>query len=130
MTAPQQAVLLIVQQNKTVLYGGGVDAVDGNTSWQGEMNAEQQKKYMALLQKTAWLTTVPESDTNRGTGHYAIELRTRKLNARFTLPLDNKNATSMYQLLEGVAQERLRKHLRALPRPDMDVIIDRKLKNK
>ena len=130
MSAPQQAVLLIVQENVTVSYGGGIDAVEGKTSWHGEMDPQQQKKYTALLQNTAWETTAPVSNINSGTGHYAIELRTKTLSTKFTLALDNESATSLYQFLEGVAQERLKKHLRTLPRPDMDVIIDRKLKNK
>ncbi len=130
MTAPQQAVLLIVQENKTVLYGGGIDAVEGKTSWQGEMNPQQQKKYTALLRDTAWQTTVPKSDNNRGTGHYAIQLRTASLDISFTLALDNKSAISVYGFLNDVAQDRLKEHLRTLPRADMDVIIDRKLKNK
>ncbi len=130
MTAPQQAVLLIVEENKTVSYGGGIDAVNGKTSWRGEMDSEQQEKYTALLQDTDWQTTTPTSDSNRGTGHYAIRLRTESHDAKFKLALANKNATAIYVYLERVAQERLKKHLRALPKPDMDLIIDRKLKNK
>ena len=131
MIAPMQAVLLIVQEGKTVSYGGGLDAVGEKTSWHGEMDSEQQKKYQTLLRDTRWQTVVPASDNNRGTGQYDVELRISTLSAKFKLALDNKSATSLYQfLLQDVAQERLDKHLRSLPRPDMDVIIDRKLKNK
>jgi hypothetical protein len=131
MIAPQQAVLLIVQKGKTVSYGGGLDAVGEKTSWQGEMDAEQQEKYQTLLHDTRWQTVVPASDNNRGTGYYDVELLTSTLDTKFKLALDNKSATSLYHfLLQDVSQERLEKHLRSLPRPDIDVIIDRKLKNK
>ncbi len=126
LSAPQQAVLFVVKNDKTVLYGGGINAVEGKTSWQGEMDAKQQQEYESLLRLAGWLHVTPESDKNMGTGQYKIRVRTENIDVKFKLALNNKEATSLYNFLLRVADSRLNQHLRGLPKPDVDVIIDRK----
>ncbi len=130
MIAPQQAVLLQVKNDKTVSYGGGVNAVEGKTTWQGEMNAKQQSTYTTLIENTGWFITPPKNDENAGTGHYKIRVRSTTISEAFTLPLSDNKATLLYDFLLQVASERFLPHLDTLPKPQMDVIIDRKLKTK
>jgi len=112
------------------LYGGGLNAVEGKTSWQGEMDASQQQEYVSLLRVAGWLRAAPVSDKNIGTGQYNVQVRTKSIDEKFKLALDNKDATSLYDFLMRVAEARFEQHIRGLPKPTVDVIIDRKSKNK
>jgi chitodextrinase len=125
MIAPQQAVLYIVKNDTTVAYGGGITAVKGKTSWEGEMNTTQRLQYETLLEETRWTTQVPVSDTSFGSGHYKIRVRSKDVDNKFTLSLRDTKATTLYNFLQEVASSRLDKHLRSLPKPNVDVIIDR-----
>jgi len=125
MSAPQQAVLFIVDNENTVAYGGGISVVEGKTSWKGEMDAGQKEKYKSLLNATNWLTRTPASDESTGTGHYSINIRTSETDLKFKLSLTNKKATEFYDFLMSVADVRLETHLRKLPKPNVDIIVDR-----
>ena len=128
MVAPQQAVLIKVENEKTVSYGGGINAVEGKTTWSGELGEEQQKKYMSLVDDTTWATASQRNDDSVGSGHYKIRIRTNNyVTKKFTLSLTDKKATSLYEFLMKVADSRFEKHIESLPKPNMDVIIDRKL---
>ena len=130
MSAPQQAVLFRVENDKTVSYGGGLDAVEGKTSWHGEMNAQQQVKYIELFAATHWVTNPPSIKKIEGTGHYNIRIRDDHVDNVFTLPLNDENATLIYDFLLKVARVRFEPHLKKLPRANMDVIINRNKKQK
>lgn len=128
MSTPQQAVLFRVENDKTVSYGGGLDAVEGKSSWQGEMNAQQQEKYIELFAATHWVTNPPSIKKNEGTGHYNIRIRDNQIDNVFTLPLNDENATLIYNFLLKVARVRFEPYLNKLPKASMDVIIDRNKK--
>ncbi len=128
MIAPQQTELFIVDNDKSIAYGGGLNAVEGKTTWQGELNLKQKSKYKSILTKTDWLKTPPENDKNVGTGHYNVRLRDNEFDYKFTLSLTDTKATKLYKFLQRVSRERLKRHLDALPRSNVDTIIDRKLK--
>jgi hypothetical protein len=125
MSAPQQAVLFIVDNENTVAYGGGITAIEGKTSWKGEMNEQQKEKYKSLLNATGWLARTPASDESTGTGHYNINIRTSDTNVKFRVPLTDRKATEFYDFFMSVADSRLEEHLRKLPKPNVDVISDR-----
>jgi hypothetical protein len=125
MNAPQQAVLFIVTNDKTIQYGGGITAVEGKTTWQGLFDREQRLQYQTLLGETKWATAKPVSDTSIGSGQYKVRIRNKDVDNTFTLSLSDTNATSLYNFLQNVASARLDKHIQSLPKPNADVIIDR-----
>ncbi|MDP7005262.1 MAG: hypothetical protein QF718_03530 [Phycisphaerales bacterium] len=128
MSAPQQAVLLIVDNNKTVSYGGGLNAVEGKTTWQGDLDGNQQQEFEQLINTSGWLLNPPKTDDNKGTGHYKIRIRRDEIDNKFTVPLTNNNATSIYSFLMNITRVQFEPYLEKLPKPNMDVLIERKLK--
>ena len=128
MIAPQQAVLLTVLDNETLSYAGGLNAVNGVNTWQGEMNSSQRARYESLLVATRWTKNIPAKSANLGSGKYKIRIQEEGANVVFTLPLTDVNATNLYDFLQEVATTRLESHLKTLPKPNADVIIDRNKK--
>jgi len=127
MIAPQQAILYRVINNTTVSYGGGITAAQGKTSWEGEMSPAQRSQFESLLKETRWVTQPPASVTSFGSGYYKIRVRSNDVDEKFTLSLRDTNAEKLSKFLENVASVRLEKHIQALPKPNVDVIIDRKV---
>jgi len=125
MIAPQQAVLLTVKNDATLFYAGGINAIKGKNTWQGEMNLKQQIRYESLLNATRWKTDAPMSNTNIGSGQYRIKIQDAGVANTFTISLTDENATELYDFLQEVAISRLDKYLRSLPQPNADVIINR-----
>lgn len=125
LIAPQQAVLFRVKNNTTVSYGGGITAVQGKTSWEAEMNPTQRVQYESLLEETRWALQPPESTANFEIGYYKIRMRNDDVDNKFTLSRSDAHATTLYKFLQEVASSRLDRHLRSLPKPTADVIIDR-----
>jgi hypothetical protein len=125
MNAPQQAVLFVIKNDTTVLYGGGIPAVQGKTTWQGTFNKEQQIQYETLLKETHWAMKQPVRSANFEMGYYKIRFRSQEVDQTFNLPLRDISATTIYNFLQDVALVRLEKHIQALPKPNADVIIDR-----
>ena len=75
MIAPQQAVLLTVLDNETLSYAGGLNAVNGVNTWQGEMNSSQRARYESLLVATRWTKNIPAKSANLGSGKYKIRIQ-------------------------------------------------------
>ncbi|HIA72395.1 MAG TPA: hypothetical protein EYO01_06845 [Phycisphaerales bacterium] len=128
MIAPQQAVLLTVVDNETLSYAGGLNAIKGVNTWQGKMNGTQRARYESLLVATRWTTNIPVKSTNLVSGKYKIRIQEEGVDVALTLPLTDVNATNLYDFLQEVATTRLERHLKTLPKPNADVIIDRNKK--
>ncbi len=129
LSAPQQAVLFIVDEDKRVSYAGGLNAVEGKTTWQGDMDDNQQREYEKIINMSRWLLNPPVDDENKGTGHYKIRIRSDEIDNKFTVPLTDNTATSVYNFLMNISRVQFEPYLEKLPRPKMDVIIDNE-KNK
>lgn len=125
MFAPQQAVLLIVDGNGAIAFGGGHDALQDTTSWQGHMTSPQLMQFNELIASCDWL----QADVQRANHIQGFEIRIKQgtVDNKFLLPLSDQAAVSMYDLLQSIAIARLEPTLNALPKPSMDTIIDRKV---
>ena len=128
MIAPQQAVLLTVVDNETISYAGGLNAIHGVNTWQGKLNVRQRARYESLLIATSWTTNIPAKSANLGSGKYKIRIQEAGVDVALTLPLTDVNATNLYDFLQEVATTRLERHLKTLPKPNADVIINRNMK--
>ncbi|MDP7009154.1 MAG: hypothetical protein QGI78_06240 [Phycisphaerales bacterium] len=118
MNAPQQAVLFVVR-NDEVSYGGGLHAVENTTTWHGSMNDSQKTlydKYISMLDTS-------HGFTQEGVGKYTICIKKDFEQKKLVLPLTDKTATKMYDLLMKVADARLNATLDALPKPSVDALL-------
>jgi hypothetical protein len=124
MFASQQAVLLVVDGRGRISYGGGYDALQDKTTWQGKITIDQQLQFDEIIASSNWLeSSVSRSNQNQG---YEIRIKKGMIDNSFLLPLADKSATSMFDFLQSIALARLESTLNALPKPSMDTIIDRK----
>jgi len=125
-SVPQQRVLLVVDGDGNISYGGGLDALEGKTSWQGEMTSQQRDQFDAAIASSDWLTVEGNSVPHNVQG-FRIRIQRGTIDNSFTLPLTDRSATVMYELLQSIAIARLEPTLNALPKPSMNTIIDRKV---
>ena len=123
MYGDDQTALYIVAPNGTIEFGGGIDALAGKTTWQGELTNAQLSKLNELL-RTEQLHSVSETLTKR----YEITVLQMDEIHRYVLPLSDSSAAELYFFLEEATLERIQVYLDALPKPSMDVITDRKVK--
>jgi tripartite-type tricarboxylate transporter receptor subunit TctC len=128
MFASQQAVLLVVDGDGRISYGGGFDAIQEKTSWQGKITSDQQLQFDELITSSGWLE--PDSTRSQQSQGYDIRIQQGTIDNSFLLPLSDKSATTMFELLQTIALVRLEPTLNALPKPSMDTIIDRKVNSR
>lgn len=124
LLASQQSVLLVVDENGRISYGGGYDALQEKTTWHGEITNHQQLKFDELVASSDWL----EKNVIRSNPKYGFEIHIRHgiVDNSFLLPLSDNAARSMFDFLQSIAIARLQPTLNSLPKPSMDTIIDRK----
>ncbi len=123
MYGKTQSALYVVEQDGTVQFGGGIDAIAGRTTWTGRLNSAQYSRLKVLLQ-TEQLQSSPTTEE----GCFKIELQLNDSTQEYVLPLTDVAATELYYFLEESTMERIQTHLNALPKPSMDVISDRQVK--
>ena len=122
MTAPHQAVLFLVD-DEGVSYGGGLSAIENKTTWHGAMTGEQQSTFDVLISESNWLTMESREPAGDGIGSYRIHIRSGTIDNKLVLPLEDIAATSVYDLLQQVADIRLQAALDALPKPSVDAML-------
>ena len=82
MNAQQQVVLFVVRNNE-VSYGGGLNAIENKTTWDGSMNSKQR----ALFDKYISTLDISHGFIQEGVGKYSICIgwfvsgRTKEINA-------------------------------------------------
>lgn len=122
MTAPHQAVLFLVDDDG-VSYGGGLSAIENKTTWHGAMTGEQQSIFDALISESNWLTMKFREPASEGNAGYRIRIQSGTIDNKLVLPLEDIAATSVYDLLQQVADIRLKAALDALPKPSVDAML-------
>lgn len=120
MSAPQQAVLFIVHDEK-VSYGGGLSAVENKTTWHGTMSPAQQDEFNAFVGK--WRIGQQNKSIGEGVGKYNIRLREGSTDKSFELQRSDITATKVYNLLMTVADVRFNETLDALRKPSVDAML-------
>ena len=122
MYAENQSALYIVDQDGTIHFGGGLDALSGKTTWTGELNSQQLLTLRNLLQDD-----VLQDTENRLTHCFVIQVQEGKLLEKYVTPLTDASAIELYYFLEESTLSRVRSYLDSLPKPSMDVITDRQI---
>ena len=118
-----QSTLYVVGQNGTIEYGGGLNALAGNTTWTGTLTSAQLSKLHTLLQSEKL-----QSEKRKLTNRYVIGIQDGDMFRHVVLPLTDSSATELYYFLEESTLQRIQSHLDSLPKPSMDVITERKIK--
>jgi hypothetical protein len=123
MFASQQAVLLVVDGDGRISYGGGYDALQDKTTWEGKISNHQQGQFDEIIASSDWLDT--DIERSKQVHGYEIRIKQGTIDTSFFLPPSDQSAKSMYDFLQSIALARLEPTLEALPKPSMDTIIDR-----
>lgn len=118
-----QTALYIVEDDGTVKFGGGFDALSGKTTWEGQLTVAQLSKLQELL-RTDILQSNEFDDSNR----FEIVIHESDVILNYVVPLTDPFASEVYFILEESTMQRIQSHLDSLPKPTMDVISDRKTK--
>ena len=111
--------MLFVVHNDEVSYAGGLNAVKNKTTWHGSMNDSQKTlydKYISMLDTS-------RDFTQEGIGKYTICIKKDFEEKKLVLPLTDKAATKVYDLLMQVADVRFKATLDALPKPSVDAML-------
>ena len=124
MHGDTQTALYIVEQNGTIAFGGGMDATAGRTSWRGTLTDEQLLTLQTLLRNEHPIAT-SKNLLNR----YIIVSTQGDEIQRVVVPLSDSSATELYYFLEESTLDRIQSHLDSLPKPSMNVISDRKMRD-
>jgi hypothetical protein len=123
MYGNHQSVLYVVEQNGEIEYGGGIDAIAGDTTWKGTLSQEQLSELQNILRSEDF-----KSVKNKLKHRYEISIKLDDTLQEYTVPLSNSSAVELFYFLEESTISRIQMHLDALPKPSMDVISDRKIK--
>ena len=123
MYADTQSALYVVQQNGTIEYGGGINALAGNTTWTGTLTSAQLSKLHTMLLSEKLL-----GEKRKLMNRYVIGIQNGEVFQHVVLPLTDSSATELYYFLEESTLQRVQSHLDSLPKPSMDVITERKIK--
>ncbi len=118
MNAQQQVVLFVVRNNE-VSYGGGLNAIENKTTWDGSMNSKQR----ALFDKYISTLDISHGFIQEGVGKYSICIQRGFEENKIVLPLTDSNATNVYDLLLEVAEARFDETLDTLPKPSVDAML-------
>jgi len=123
MHGDTQTALYIVEQNGTIAFGGGMDAITGRTTWKGTLTSAQLSNLQTLLRNEQ-----PKATSKRLSNRYIIVSTQGDAIQRVVVPLSDSSATELYYFLEESTLDRIQSHLNSLPKPSMNVISDRKMK--
>lgn len=123
MYGDNQSALYVVQQNGDIAFGGGLHALHGTTTWKGELTPQQLEKLRALLEENTFSTS-----NKNATYRFQIASQLEDTYTKVTAALTNQHATELYYFLEESTLSRVQAQLNALPKPSMDVIVDREIK--
>ncbi len=118
-----QTALYVVEGDGTIEFGGGIDALSGKTTWEGQLTDAQLSKLQELI-ATENLQTEIVIDSKR----FEIVICNTEDVHRYVVPISNPSASELYFFLEESTMQRIQAQLDALPKPTMDVISDRKVK--
>ena len=124
MHGDTQTALYIVEQNGAISFGGGMDAVAGRTTWKGNLTSEQLSSLQSLLRNEQ-----PQEASKSLSNRYIIVSTQGDEVQRLVVPISDSPATELYYFLEESTLDRIQSHLDSLPKPSMNVISDRKLKD-
>jgi hypothetical protein len=124
MFGDNQSALYVVQQNGDIAFGGGMHAIQGKTSWKGALTPQQLEKLQVLLEATPLQAT-----DKKLTYSFQIKSQVGDVASKATVALSNVHATELYFFLEESTLSRVQSQLNALPKPSMDVIADREMKD-
>lgn len=109
------AVLYRVNGARRLGYGGGLDAINRQLSWTGELTPEELDRLDELLEEHGWYEGKVES-TGKPPKHVSrINLRSPRGHRRFKVKGRSSDVTPIEKLLEEASMRRLKRDLDVLP---------------
>jgi len=117
-----RAILIRVQPNGAIEWGGGRDAMNATTTWEAPLTAEQIATLRALLDKDGWFSGVPEGSGTPNSRFTRVVLRgpegTQRYGIRGTSPVAERLVTTLESFTRGRHDEFLKRVPAAEPRMD------------
>lgn len=114
-TESQLMALYVVSPNGTLDWGGGRNAMQGTTTWQGTLTAEQIAALRTLLEEDGWFDGRPKGSGTPRSKVGRVMLRSDRGNRRYELRGECPAFDRLVALLESAARGRHEAHLNTLP---------------
>ncbi len=106
-------------------FAGGMDARDGDWSWEGHLDAAEGAELQTIIDRAGWVSSAPRS-THQDGDTWEVSIRTDGGSRSFELRGDSESVLKAWAVLDKAGRRRLDADLDRLPRPDIDRLVDRK----
>ena len=110
------AELLLVDRQGRLYWGGGFEALNGDTSWWGDMTDEEIATLLEMLEARSFWSPKPTSSGEPEGKRYSVSLRRQGTRGiRFQVEGDTDAVTPVQEFLAQISLRRLEPFLDTLP---------------
>ncbi|MCP4758912.1 MAG: hypothetical protein GY894_03080 [Planctomycetes bacterium] len=106
-------------------FAGGVDAREGDWSWEGHISASEGAELQTIIDRADWIASPPRS-TNKDGDSWEVSIRSGGRERSFDLQGDTASVLNAWAVLQKAGRTRLEGDLELLPRPGIDRLVERK----
>ena len=109
-----------VEPDGAISFGGGFQALVGNTSWTGQLTKQQEQELLDVIQQQEWFASKIESTNEPKDRVYRVTVRTAQGHRRFKVVGANERVAAVEAVLERICRQRFDEDLKRLPTPSIE----------
>ncbi len=118
------SAFFVVEEDGVIVYGGGANALRGQSTWHGELDQSQLKKLRSLLYSETLQPAKTKSESC-----FVLSTTVDGKYSKVTVDITDESVRELfYYLEEATITHRISSILENLPKPNMDVISERQFK--
>jgi hypothetical protein len=109
-----------VDSDGAISFGGGFQALVGNTSWTGQLTKQEEQELLDVIRQQAWFASKIESTNEPKDRVYRVTVRTVEGHRRFKVVGANERVAAVEAVLERICRQRFDEDLKRLPTPSIE----------
>ena len=114
-----------VKPDGTLRFAGGQDVINDTWSWTGSISAAQGAELTRIIDQAGWVARAPKG----GGGNdpvWHVSVRTAGGSRSFEMHGDAPSVSKAFDVLKQAGMARLNRDLQRAPRPDLEVMTQRR----
>jgi hypothetical protein len=115
-----RVVLYRVDDDGTLHFGGGLDAMNGNVTWSGPLTEGEREQLWAMVRDFGWLEKQPPEGDGDPLRKQRVTVRVDGTRRRFRVQGHCPDVAPVEALLANASLRRHDSFLDTLPRPDLE----------